>query len=270
VRVSTSERFRILFIGDVVGRPGRRALRALAPDLIEEERADFVIINAENSAGGFGFNRRSVAALFEVGADVLTNGNHTWDKAEALEIVDEEPRILRPENYPPGVPGHGYGVFEAKNGVQVGVLNLLGRVFMNAFDDPLRTGRRALEEMRADTPLLFVDFHAEATSEKAAFAYHVDGLATAVIGTHTHVPTADTRILPRGTAFQSDAGMTGGYDGVIGMGKEQSLQRFLGGIPVRFEPATGDLRLDAFVVDADPKTGRALDVRRVQKRLRED
>jgi hypothetical protein len=268
--VSTNERFRILFIGDVVGRPGRRVLRALAPELIEEERADFVIINAENSAGGFGFNRRSVAALFEAGADVLTNGNHTWDKMEAVDLVDEDDRILRPANYPPGTPGHGYGVFEARNGTKVGVANLIGRVFMNAFDDPFRTGRRILEEMRAETPILFVDLHAEATSEKGAFAHYVDGLATAVVGTHTHVPTADTRILTRGTAFQSDAGMTGGYDGVIGMGKEESLQRFLAGMPVRFEPATADLRLDAFVVDADPRTGRAVEARRVQKRLRED
>jgi metallophosphoesterase (TIGR00282 family) len=263
------DRFRILFIADVVGRPGRRALRELAPDLLEVEAPDFVIVNAENSAGGFGFNRRSAAALFEAGADVLTNGNHTWDKADALELVEEDDRILRPENYPPGTPGHGYGVFEARNGRRVGVLNLLGRVFMNAYDDPFRLGRRALEEMRAETPILFVDFHAEATSEKAAFAHFVDGLASVVVGTHTHVPTGDGRILPKGTGFQTDAGMTGGYEGVIGMEGDASLGRFLRGMPVRLEPATRDLRLDAVAVDVDPESGRALDVRRIQQRLGE-
>jgi metallophosphoesterase (TIGR00282 family) len=262
--------FRILFVGDVVGRPGRRALRELAPELLDEERPDFLIINSENSAGGFGFNQRSTQSLFDAGADVLTNGNHTWDKAEALDLAEEDSRIVRPENYPPGTPGHGYGVFESRSGLKVGVLNLLGRVFMNACDDPFRIGRRVLEEMRRETPVLFVDFHGEATSEKGAFAWHVDGLASVVVGTHTHVPTADTRILPKGTAFQTDAGMTGGYEGVIGMDKGNSLKRFLTGFPVRFEPATGDLRLDAVCVDVDPKTGRAIAARRIQKRLSEE
>jgi hypothetical protein len=259
--------FRVLFVGDVVGRPGRRALRELAPALLAEVKPDFVIINAENSAGGFGFDRRSVAALFAAGADVLTGGNHTWDKAEAFELAEENPRIVRPENYPPGTPGTGYGVFESKNGVRVGVLNLLGRVFMNACDDPFRVGRRILEEMREQTPVLCVDFHAEATSEKAAFAWHVDGLASMVLGTHTHVPTDDARILTKGTAFQTDVGMTGGYEGVIGMEKESSIKRFLTGLPVRFEPALLDLRLDACVVDIDPRTGRATGIFRTQKRL---
>ena len=261
--------FRILFIADVVGRPGRRVLRELVPDLIAEESPDFFIINSENSAGGFGFNRRSAAALFDAGADVLTNGNHTWDKADAAEIVEEDSRVLRPENYPPGTPGHGWGVFESANGTKVGVLNLLGRVFMNAHDDPFRAGRRALEEMRQETPILFVDFHAEATSEKAAFAHWVDGLASVVVGTHTHVPTADARIFPKGTAFQTDAGMPGSYRGVIGMEAGGSLRRFLTGFPGRLEPATEDLRLDAVSVDVEPATGRALAIRGIQKRLGE-
>jgi metallophosphoesterase (TIGR00282 family) len=268
VRVtSSSNRFRILFIGDVVGRPGRRVLRETAPALFDEERPDFVIINAENSARGFGFNRRSIAALFAAGADVVTNGNHTWDKPEAVQLADEHDRILRPHNFPTGTPGRGWGVFESKGGQKVGVLNLLGRVFMSAYDDPFRLGREALEEMREETPLLVVDLHAEASSEKAAFAWHAAGLATAVFGTHTHVPTADGRILSRGTAFQTDVGMTGGYEGVIGMDKEASVQRFVTGLPIRFEPATGDLRLDAVVVDADPETGRALSIRAIQKTL---
>lgn len=262
--------FRILFVGDVVGRPGRRALRELLPSVLAAEEPDFVIVNAENSAGGFGLNRRSVEALFEAGADVLTNGNHTWDKPDAVELTEEDPRILRPENYPPGTPGRGWGIFDSKRGTSVGVLNLLGRVFLSGLDDPFRIGRERLERMREETPVLFVDLHAEATSEKAAFAWHVSGLASAVVGTHTHVPTADARILPGGTGFQTDAGMTGGYEGVIGMGHEASVQRFLTGLPVRFEPATRDLRLDTVVFDVDPQTGRAVDVRRIQKRLSEE
>ncbi len=261
--------FRILFVGDVVGRPGRRALRELLPIVRDEARPDFLIINSENSAGGFGLNRRSVQALFDAGADVLTNGNHTWDKAEAFEIVEEDDRVLRPGNLPPAAPGRGSGVFESRSGVKVGVLNLIGRVFLPPADDPFRFGRRELEEMRAETPILFVDFHGEATSEKQAFAWHVDGLATAVVGTHTHVPTADARVLPKGTAYQTDAGMTGGYEGVIGMQPDGSLKRFLTGFPMRLEPATGDLTLDTVLVEADPATGRALSIRRIQKRMGE-
>jgi hypothetical protein len=260
--------FRIVFVGDVVGRPGRRALRELFPDVVAEESPDFVVINAENSAGGFGVSRRSASALFAAGADVLTGGNHSWDKPEAVELVEEDARVLRPENFPRGTPGRGCAVYETKSGVAVGVLSLLGRVFMNAFDDPFRVGRDRLEEMRSETPVLLVDLHAEATSEKGAFAWHVDGLASAVLGTHTHVPTDDARILPGGTAFQSDVGMTGGYEGVIGMDQEASVKRFVTGFPVRFEPAVGDLRLDATVVDVNPGSGRAQAIRRVQKRLR--
>ncbi len=262
--------FRILFIADVVGRPGRRALRELAPEVLEEERPDFVIINAENSAGGFGLNRRSVTALFEAGADVLTNGNHTWDKAEAVEIIDEDDRILRPENYPPGTPGHGAGIFVSRDGTKIGVVNLIGRVFLGSHDDPFRAGRLALEELGQETPILVVDFHAEATSEKGAFAHHVDGLASAVIGTHTHVPTDDARILRRGTAFLTDAGMTGGYDGVIGMKKDGSLRRFLTGFPAHLEPSTADLRMDGVLIDVDRDTGRSLGIRRFQRQLKGD
>jgi metallophosphoesterase (TIGR00282 family) len=256
---------RILFIGDVVGRPGRRALRQLAPALWGEVQPDFVIVNAENSAGGFGFDQRSVGALFEVGADVLTNGNHTWDKPGALALVTGDTRLLRPANYPAGTPGVGHRVFTAASGVKIGVLNLLGRVFMTPFESPFLRGRECLESMRKETPVLIVDFHGEATSEKAAFAWHVDGLASAVLGTHTHVPTADERILPKGTAFQTDVGMTGGYAGVIGMKAEGAVQRFVGSVPVRLEPAVGDLRLDATEVDVDTATGRAVRIRRLQK-----
>jgi metallophosphoesterase (TIGR00282 family) len=262
-----SSPFRILFIGDVVGRPGRRVLRQLAPDLYEEESPDFVVVNSENSAGGFGITWNSVHALFEAGADALTGGNHTWDKREAIEIVEQDPRVVRPENYPPGAPGQGHRVIESRSGVKVGVVNLLGRVFMDAKDCPFRVGRQILEEMRRETPILIVDFHAEATSEKGAFAWHVDGLASAVFGTHTHVPTGDARILPGGTAFQTDVGMTGAYEGVIGMEREGALRRFLTGLPVRFEPAGGDLRLDAALVEVDRESGRALAIRRIQKKL---
>lgn len=268
--MTEAERVRILFVGDVVGRPGRRAFRELLPALRAEERPDLVVVNAENSAGGFGLDRRSVEALLSGGADVLTAGNHVWDKAEALELCEEDERILRPENLPSGAPGSGWGVFDAVGGTRVGVLNLIGRIFLPPADDPFRTGRRVLEEMRAETPVLFVDFHGEASSEKHAFAWHVDGLASVVIGTHTHVPTADCRILPKGTAFQTDAGMTGGYEGVIGMEWETSLKRFLSGMPVRLEPAGRDLRLDATVVDVDRTSGRATSIRHVQRRLMEE
>lgn len=259
--------FKILFVGDVVGRPGRRVLRQLLPDILSDESPDFVVINAENSAGGFGLTWDSVRALFDAGADVLTNGNHTWDKKEAIEIVEQDARVLRPANYPPDTPGRGHGVFTSRSGVKVGVVNLLGRVFMDARECPFRTGRAHLEEMRRETPILLVDFHAEATSEKGAFAWHVDGVASCVLGTHTHVPTGDARIFPNGTAFQTDVGMTGAYEGVIGMKREGALRRFLTGLPTRFEPAEGDLRLDSVLVTVDPSTGRALAIRRIQKSL---
>jgi metallophosphoesterase (TIGR00282 family) len=263
----TEGNVRILFVGDVVGRPGRRAFRELLPGIRAQESPDLVVVNAENSAGGFGVDRRSAAALFEAGADVLTGGNHVWDKAEALELVEEDERILRPENLPAGVPGSGWGVYTTARGVRVGILNLIGRIFLPPCDDPFRCGRRALEEMRAETAVLIVDFHGEASSEKQAFAWHVDGLASVVIGTHTHVPTADCRVFPKGTAFQTDAGMTGGYEGVIGMEWPASLQRFLTGMPARLEPASGDLRLDGTIIDVDRETGRASSIRHLQKRL---
>jgi metallophosphoesterase (TIGR00282 family) len=258
---------RILFVGDVVGRPGRRALRELAPQLRAEVQPDFVIVNAENSAGGFGFDRRSLTALFEAGADVLTNGNHTWDKPGSLALIAEDSRLLRPANYPADTPGAGHRVFTAACGVKIGVVNLLGRVFMTPYESPFRRGLECLESMRDETAVLVVDFHGEATSEKAAFAWHVDGLASAVLGTHTHVPTADERIFPKGTAFQSDVGMTGGYAGVIGMKVAGAVQRFVGSVPVHLEPAMGDLRLDATAVDVDTTTGRAVRIRRLQKCL---
>ena len=267
--MTSGDTLKLLFVGDVVGRPGRRAFRELLPDVRAEEHPDLVIVNAENSAGGFGLDRRSVASLTEGGADVFTTGNHVWDKAEAMELCNEDERILRPENLPAGSPGHGTGVFETKKGVKVGVVNLIGRVFLPPADDPFRVGRRALEEMRAETPVLLVDFHGEASSEKQAFAWHVDGIASAVIGTHTHVPTADARVLPKGTAYQTDAGMTGGYEGVIGMEWEMSLKRFLTGMPVRFEPSGKDLRMDATLIEVDAANGRALSIRHLQRRIAE-
>ncbi|MAF26721.1 MAG: TIGR00282 family metallophosphoesterase [Gemmatimonadetes bacterium] len=257
---------RILFIADVVGRPGRRVLRELAPRVIERERPSMVIVNAENSAGGFGVNERSASALFDAGADVLTGGNHSWDKAEGVRLIATRPRMLRPANLPPGTPGHGHGVYEVPGG-KVAVVNLIGRVFMAPVDCPFRTGRKLLEELRTETPVIFVDFHAEATSEKMALGRHLDGLCSMVVGTHTHTVTADTQILPGGTAFQTDAGMTGGHDGVIGMKAEGALRRFLSGRSERLEPATGDLRLNGVLVEVNPATGRALSVKRIQERL---
>ena len=257
---------RILFIGDVVGRVGRRLVAEHLPNLRFERQVDFTIANAENAAGGRGLTPSVADELFRAGVHVLTSGNHIWRNKEVLKIIDEDPRVLRPANYPDDerVPGRGWGVYEVEGAeCRVAVLNLQGRVYMDAIDCPFRVGREAAEALREQTPLVFVDFHAEATSEKAAMAWHLDGLATAVIGTHTHVPTADEVVTPDGTAFLTDAGMTGPYDGVLGVRKDIILHGMLTHMPVRHELAKGDPRLCAVLVEADPETGRAGKVERI-------
>ncbi|MBM3298307.1 MAG: TIGR00282 family metallophosphoesterase [Candidatus Aminicenantes bacterium] len=252
---------RILFLGDVIGRPGRQAMRRFLPELTARHAPTFVVVNAENAAGGSGLTE-DIGRDLLAEADVLTSGNHIWDKKEALAYMDREPRLLRPANYPPGNPGRGYGVFVDRGGRKVGVLNLQGRVFMEPLDCPFRAADEALEKIRLETPIVVVDFHAEATSEKQAMGWHLDGRVSAVIGTHTHVPTADERILPRGTAYLTDAGMAGGNSTVIGIRKEQALARFLTAVPQRFEPGRNGLVLSALFLEVDAETGRALDVRR--------
>ena len=254
---------KILFIGDIVGKPGRELVRKGLPGLIEAHGVDLTIANAENSANGFGITSDIGHALRGWGVDVMTSGNHIWDKKEAIEYIATEPRLLRPANYPAGVPGRGSYVAQTSDGRAVGVINVMGRVFMLNIDDPFAVVLREIEAIRHRTKVIIVDMHAEATSEKIAMGWHLDGKVTGVFGTHTHVQTADERILPNGTAFLTDAGMTGPHDGIIGMEREPSLARFLNGMPSRFEPATGNPRLNGVVIDADDKTGRATSITRI-------
>ena len=254
---------KILFIGDIVGKPGRDILQKGLRTVVEHFAVDFVIANAENSAGGFGITKDIGDAILDLGVDVMTSGNHVWDKKEAIEYIGGEPRLLRPANYPAGVPGRGSYLAQSGDGRAVGVINVMGRVFMIPIDDPFAVVLREIEAMRAKTKIIIVDFHAEATSEKVAMGWHLDGRVTLVVGTHTHVQTADERILPNGTAYLTDAGMTGPHDSIIGMEREPALARFLTGMPSRFEPATGNPRLNGIVVDADDKTGRAVAVTRI-------
>ena len=253
----------ILFIGDIVGRPGRDLVQKGLRGLVEHYDIDCTIANAENSAAGFGITRDIGDALLDWGVDVMTSGNHIWDKKEALDYIGTEPRLLRPANYPAGVPGRGSYVVQTRDGRSVGVINVMGRVFMTPIDDPFAVVLREIESIRHRARIVFVDMHAEATSEKIAMGWHLDGRVTAVIGTHTHVQTADERILPNGTAYLTDAGMTGPHDSIIGMEREPSLARFLNGLPSKFEPASGNPRLNGAVIEADDKTGRATKITRI-------
>jgi 2',3'-cyclic-nucleotide 2'-phosphodiesterase len=254
---------RILFLGDVVGRSARNAVCNGLPRLKERTRAGFVIVNGENAAGGFGITESICGDLIDAGADVITSGNHIWDQREALVFIERQPRLLRPANYPPGTPGRGAGLFEAANGAQVLVINLMGRIFMDFLDCPFQAVERALGggDLKAKADAIAVDIHAEATSEKQAMGYFLDGRVSAVIGTHTHVPTADERILPGGTAYMTDAGMCGDYESVIGMQKDEPVQRFLSKISgSRFEPAMGEVTICGVVIETDDATGLAVSI----------
>jgi metallophosphoesterase (TIGR00282 family) len=254
---------RILFIGDIFGKPGREiARRAIAP-LIEQRDVDFVIANVENSAAGFGVTGDIADTIASYGVDVMTSGNHVWDKKEVLEYFPRQPRLLRPANFPSGAPGRGSYVGRTRTGEPIGVINLMGRVFMTPLDDPFAAALREIDAMRSRTRIIVVDFHAEATSEKIAMAWHLDGRATAVFGTHTHVQTADERLLPKGTACLTDVGMTGPHDSIIGVTIEAALSRFLSGMPAKFEAATGPGRLNAVIVTADPASGKATAIERL-------
>ena len=255
---------RLLFIGDIVGKPGRDLLRQGLRAIVEDHEIDVVIANAENAAGGFGITREIGDQILDMGVDVLTSGNHIWDKKDALDYIGTEPRLLRPANYPAGVPGNGSYISRTRDGRSLGVLNLMGRVFMLSIDDPFSVALREIERLRERTRIIFVDFHAEATSEKLAMGWHLDGKVTAVVGTHTHVQTADERILPKGTAYLTDAGMTGPHDSIIGVEVEAALGRFLTALPAKFETATANPRLNAVIIEADDKTGRAIDIERLQ------
>jgi metallophosphoesterase (TIGR00282 family) len=252
---------KILFVGDICGRPGREALKKTLPSLRKEAGPfDFVIVNCENAAAGFGMTEKLMDEMFGWGVDAMTSGNHIWDKKEFIPALDREPRVLRPANYPPGAPGRGYCVIE-RGERRLGVLNLQGRAFMPLVDCPFRTADAILESM--SERVVFVDFHAEATAEKIALARYLDGRVSALAGTHTHVQTADETILPGGTAYITDAGMTGGHGGVIGDKYDSVLPKFLYGVPTKFEVEDSSPKLNGVVVDIDDESGRAADIRRV-------
>ena len=254
---------KILFVGDIFGRPGRQVASVFIPRIIQKRDIDFCIANGENAAGGFGLTVNGAIKLFSYGINVITSGNHIWDRKEADELLEENSRILRPANYPPGVLGYGDLVTKTKGGVNVGVINLQGRIFMPPIDCPFRTADQIIKRIRSETQVIIVDFHAEATSEKAALGYYLDGRVSAVLGTHTHVMTADEKILPGGTAYISDVGMTGPHDSVIGVQVDQSLNRIIKQVATRFSPASKGLMISAVVVEVDDSTGKALSIERI-------
>jgi metallophosphoesterase (TIGR00282 family) len=260
---------RILFIGDIVGKPGRDLVRRGVGPIVDHHQIDLVVANAENAAAGSGITRELGDHILASGVDVMTSGNHIWSKKEAIDYIGTEPRLLRPANFPAGVPGNGSYLARSADGRTAGIVNVMGRVFMQQLDDPFAVVMREIDALRPRAKIILVDFHAEATSEKAAMGWYLDGKVTAVVGTHTHVQTADERILPKGTAFLTDVGMTGPHDSIIGVEVEPALSRFLNGMPSRFEPATANPRLNAVVIDADEKTGRAADIERLSYSLDE-
>ncbi|MBU7005247.1 TIGR00282 family metallophosphoesterase [Phosphitispora fastidiosa] len=253
---------RILMIGDIFGRPGRKAVRENLSSIKQELKLDMIIANGENASGGNGITPATANELFDYGIDVLTMGNHVWDKKEILGHIQKEPRIIRPANYPPGTPGRGYGIFNI-NGVNVGVINLSGLVYLLNLDCPFRTVEQILNEINDLTNIIIVDFHAEATSEKIALGWYLDGKVTAVAGTHTHVQTADERILPGGTAYITDLGMTGPLNSIIGVKIDIALKKFITQMPVRFESADGPFQFNAVVIEVDEDTGSAVSINRV-------
>jgi hypothetical protein len=253
-----------LFIGDIVGKIGRQATKTLLPSVTSKYKIDLVIANGENAAGGFGITDKIVSEIFSYGVHIITTGNHVWDKKEFIPQISKEDRVLRPLNYPPGVPGFGNLVYTIRDSIKVAVVNLSGRVFMSNIDCPFRVGKETIERLSAQTRIIIIDFHAEATSEKIAFGHYMDGKVSAVVGTHTHVQTADEKILPGGTAYITDVGMTGPSDSVIGIEKEQIIQRFLTNIPMRFETARGEGILSAVVIETDEETGKSTAIQRLQ------
>lgn len=254
---------RILFIGDIVGSPGRAAISRELHRLVDRHAIDLVIANGENAAGGFGITPDTANELYRQGIALLTSGNHIWDKKDNSGYLDREDRLIRPLNYPPGTPGRGSAVIETPGGSKVGVLNLEGRVYMKNLDCPFRMADGEIERLHTQTRIILVDMHAEATSEKSALGWYLDGRVSAVVGTHTHVQTADERILPGGTAYISDVGMTGSFDSVIGIDKGQAIQRFLTQQPVKFDIPKKDLRINAVVIGVEAKTGKAVSIERI-------
>jgi 2',3'-cyclic-nucleotide 2'-phosphodiesterase len=256
----------VLMIGDIVAKPGRKLVEMHLPSLIEQHKLDFVVANVENIAHGFGVTPETADELLRMGANVLTSGNHIWDKKEIMEYIHSENRLLRPANYPKITPGKGHVIARSRKGFKVGVLNVQGRVFMGPSEDPFSIAQDLVEQMRKETPIILVDMHGEASSEKQAMGWFLDGKVTAVCGTHTHVPTADQRILPAGTAYVTDIGMTGPYDSIIGVEKEQIIQKFLDQIPTRFEPAKENPILQSMLIEVDESSGLAQKIQRITVR----
>jgi len=260
---------RILFIGDIIGKAGRQAIDGVLQKVIADHKIDFTIANGENAAGGMGITPAIAIEMLDQGVDVLTSGNHIWAKKEILPFLDEELRILRPANYPPRVPGRGSGIFHSPNGQKVGVLNLEGRVFMKHLDCPFRVGEKEVELLRKETNVILVDFHAEATSEKMAMGWFLNGRVSAILGTHTHVQTSDEKILDEGTAYITDVGMTGPLASVIGIRKQVALDRLLTQIPWKFDVATEEIELQGVVIDVDSETGKSKSIQRIRVPLDE-
>lgn len=256
---------KILFLGDIVGKPGRDAVLNLLPGLRAELETDLVIVNAENAAGGWGITPPIARLLLTSGVDVITMGNHTWAKADGIDVLEVEPRVLRPANYPPGTPGRGFGLYRTQSGATVGVANLNGRTFMEPLDDPFRVADDIIAQFDGQADVLFFDFHAETTSEKAAFAYHCDGRVSVVVGTHTHVPTADERVLPGGCAFITDVGMCGPEHSVIGMDVETVLLRFRTQLPHRFKVAEGRAVVHGVLINVNETNGQAQSIARITR-----
>lgn len=255
---------KVLFIGDIFGEPGRRALARAVPRLVAQRQVDIVIGNGENAAGGFGITPELAEELFDLGLAVITTGNHAWDKKEILDYFPREPRLLRPANYPSGVPGNGSVVVESAGGEQLGVLQLMGRAYMPTLDCPFQVAKKELAALKKRTVAVIVDMHAEATSEKMAMGHYLDGEVVAVVGTHTHVQTADDQILPKGTAYVTDIGMTGPLHSVIGVKKELAIEKFLTGMPRRFEVASGPSVFCAVLLELDARLGKALSIERIR------
>lgn len=255
---------RILFIGDIVGKPGREAIAAFLPDLQKEYALDLVIANAENASAGRGLTKDVANELYDSGIHFITLGNHVWDQKEILKFIDNENRLIRPANYPMGAPGKGFG-FVVRNGIRTGIINLSGRIFLPPLDNPFTMVIQLINKMAAETNVILVDFHAEATSEKVALGWFLNGKVSAVLGTHTHIQTADARILEQGTAYITDVGMTGPKDSVLGVKKEIIINNFITQMPVRFEVATGPIQINAVVIDVDEKTGKANQIITIQR-----
>ena len=258
---------KVLMFGDIVGSPGRQAIKTLLDKLKAVHKPELVVVNAENAAGGSGITPPITQELLSSGVDVITTGDHIWKKREVFNLIDVEPRLLRPANYPSGVPGKGSVVVKGRTGIKIGVVNLLGRVFMAPLECPFKTAKEEIDRIKKETRIIVIDIHAEATSEKIALGWYLDGLVSAVVGTHTHVQTADQRILPNKTAYISDLGMTGPIDSVLGRRKEQVLERFITSMPVRFQMADENIQLQGVVIDIDPRTGQANSIERIIEKL---